>query len=239
MQVSGIDTLAVNDKEARRVDILREIEIVEIVPEPKIEIVAETQPDPVMTQSDPEPEPEPEPDPEPIPAETKKKFEWKNFTLRTNLLYWTAGMMNLGVEYKQPESNFGFVLNGGYSFFGNTNWNHNFGGCFLSPEVKYYLPCNERWFVGLQFLAAGFNYKPDDVGKQGMALSGGVMGGYKLTLTERFDMDFTLGIGYGHLKYDTYYHDESTNNNPRIENDLVINTIMPIQCGVNLIWKIK
>ncbi len=192
----GIDTSAVNDKHARRVDVLREVVVAEPepepIPEPIIEIVAETQPDPVEIQQ------EPEPIVEPTPTKEKNKFEWKYFTPRTNLLYWAAGMMNLGVEYRQPESSFGFLLNLGYSFFGDTNWNHNFGGCFVAPEVRYYLPCNEQWFVGAQFLAAGFNYKLSETGKQGVAIGGGGMGGYKLTLPERFDLDFTLGIGYGH-----------------------------------------
>ncbi len=159
--------------------------------------------------------------------------------IRANLLYWTGGMMNIGVEYKQHESNFGFVLNGGYSPFGNTDWNHNLGGWFVAPEVRYYIPTNEQWFVGVELLASGYNYKLSDTGYQGSVIGGGVIGGYKLTLSDTFDMDFTLGLGYGHFEYDTYYHDESTDTNPYIEKGITKNSLMPIQAGVNLIWKIK
>ncbi len=160
-------------------------------------------------------------------------------TLRTNLLYWLGGMLNAGVEYKSAECDFGFLVNGGYSPFGNTEWNHNLGGWFVAPEVRYYLPCNDQWFVGAQFLAAGYNVKLSETGRQGTAIGGGVTGGYKLTLSDSFDMDFTLGVGYGHLKYDTYSHDKVTKTNPYIEKGITKNTLLPIQVGVNLIWKIK
>lgn len=170
---------------------------------------------------------------------SQRCFEWRNFTLRANLVYWAGGMMNIGTEYKSPDSDFGFLLNGGYSPFGNTDWNHNFGGWFVSPEVRYYIPSNDQWFVGAQLLAGGYNLKFSDTGNQGTVIGGGVMGGYKLTLTQCFDMDFTLGVGYGHFKYDTYYHDVASSTNHRITRGETKNSIMPIQAGVNLIWKIK
>ncbi len=175
----------------------------------------------------------------PTTTDSKSCFEWNYFTPRTNLLYWLGGMMNLGVEYKKPESDFGFLVNGGFSPFGDTEWNHNLGGWFVAPEVRYYFPSNDQWFVGAQLLAGGYNIKLSDTGKQGTVIGGGVMGGYTLTLSETFDMDFTLGLGYGHLKYDSYYHDDATNTNPYIEQGVSKNSILPIQAGVNLIWKIK
>ncbi len=163
----------------------------------------------------------------------------QNFSIRTNLIYWTVGMMNIGVEYKKPESNFGFIANGGYSPFGDTEWYHNFGGWFVAPEVRYYREDNEQWFVGAQLLAAGYNYKLSEIGYQGSVLGGGVMGGYRLTLSDTFDLDFTLGVGYGFFKYDTYYHDKATKTNPYIEKGVTKNSLIPIQAGINLIRKIK
>ncbi len=252
----GIDTLAVSDKEARRVDVLREIEVIqpkeEIADQVQSDVMAETEETIVSTtetqQESAATQQETEPTPEPISEEiisqslnkeTKNSFKWQHFNLRTNLLYWAVGMMNIGTEYKNPDSNFGFVLNGGYSFFGDTDWNRNLGGWFVAPEVRYYLPHNQQWFVGAQLLAAGYNVKLSDTVHQGTVVGGGVVGGYKLTLTNSFDMDFTLGVGYGHFKYDTYYHDDATSTNPYIEKGITKNSIMPIQAGVNLIWKIK
>ncbi len=256
----GIDTLATNDAEARRVEISQVVEVV-VEPTPEAKVVEEqpqekiepakvedaiaTEPiEEIDTEMQVEPEPQPTPEPQVVtPAEVtskpKQPFEWKNFTLRTNLLYWLGGMMNIGTEYKHADSNFGYVLNGGFSPFGSTEWNHNFGGWFVAPEVRYYFPSNDQWFVGAQFLAGGYNIKLSDTGRQGSVVGGGVMGGYKLALSDSFDMDFTLGLGYGHLKYDTYYHDEATGTNPYKARGVVKNTLLPIQAGVNLIWKIK
>ncbi|MFI3303078.1 MAG: DUF3575 domain-containing protein [Rikenellaceae bacterium] len=242
----GIDTKVLNDAEARRVEVLQIVKVI-VAPQsqPKTEDVK------VLPKSTPAAEATNTATTKPIEKVDAVQVEpqttmisehdtkQNNFTLRTNLLYWVGGVMNVGFEFKQPHSNFGFVLNGGYSFFGDTHWSRNMGGWFVAPEVRYYLPCNEQWFVGAQLLAAGYNVKLSDTGRQGTVLGGGIMGGYKLTLTNSFDMDFTLGVGYGHFKYDTYNHDKPTDTNPRIEKDVVKNSIMPIQAGVNLIWKIK
>lgn len=191
-------------------------------------------------QVEPEPTTQPESEPEPKPEQTakqKKCVAWKYFNLRANLLYWAGGMMNLGVEFKKPESDFGFLLNAGYSFFGQTEWNHNLGGWYAAPELRYYIPKNDKWFVGAQFLYSGYNIKLSDTGYQGTVIGGGLTAGYKLTLNKYLDMDFTLGLGYGHFSYDTYYHHEPTNTNPYIEKNVVKNSFTPIQAGVNLIYK--
>ncbi len=241
----GIDTMALNDAEARRVEILQIVETIEEsqrregqlkeAPTTEMEDARAAKP---IEDVDVEMQVEPE-----IESQTSKLSEQNiktnNFTLRTNLLYWAGGMMNIGVEYKKAESNFGFLVNGGYSPFGNTNWNHSLGGWFVAPEVRYHLPRNKQWFVGAQFLAGGYNIKLSDTGRQGSVISGGVMGGYRLTLSDTFDMDFTLGLGYGHFEYDTYDHDDATSTNPYIAKRVSKSSIIPIQTGVNLIWKIK
>lgn len=158
-------------------------------------------------------------------------------TLRTNLLYWLVGMPNLGAEWTFANSPLGVVINGGYSPLGGDGWEYAAGGWYVAPELRYYIPRSDSFFVGVQLLAEGFNYKLSDTGYQGNLIAGGVMGGYKLSLSDTFDMDFTLGLGYGYFEYDTYYHSEGVNVYK--EKNLTKKTIMPIQAGVNLIWKIK
>ncbi len=160
------------------------------------------------------------------------------FNIRTNLLYWAGGMMNAGFEYKGANSRVGILVNGGYSFFGNTNWDRNMGGWFVSPEVRIYLGEKQRWFVGAQAIYGGLNVKFSDVGYQGHVLAGGVVGGYKMTISKLLDLDFSLGLGYGNLNYDTYEHHSLDNVNTYIEQDITKNTIMPIQAGVSLIFKL-
>lgn len=244
----GIDSLAINDAEARRVDISKVLEVVieptsqskeeiadkvhsDVVAETeesKTETITETQPIPVKTQQDSELTPK-----ESTPAPVIEKVAG-SFSLRTNLLYWLMGNINIGVEYKKND--FGYLINGGYSPFGGADWEHSLGGWFISPEVRYYIPKNPQWFVGAQLLYGSYNLKLSDTGYQGSVVGGGVSGGYKLTLTERFDMDFNLGLGYGSYKYDTYFHAEGVNVY-KAEN-VQKGNLLP-QAGVNLIWKIK
>ncbi len=238
----GVDTEARNDAEARRVDVMRVVMVeVEATPEPEViseptpepEIISESEPEPEVIQ---EPEPEPEPISEPEPTTTATTRNTLPITIRTNLFYWLGGLMNIGAEYKTDESDFGYLLNMGYSFFGGADWEHALGGWFVSPEVRYYIPTSPEWFVGVQALAGGYNFKLGDTGRQGSVFGGGVTGGYKLTLTERFDMDFNLGLGYGAYKYDLYHHESEVN--VRDVEGIRRGYLLP-QAGVNLIWKIK
>ncbi len=157
--------------------------------------------------------------------------------LRTNLLYWLAGMPNIGVELTLDNSPLGVLLNGGYSPLGGKNWEYAAGGWYIAPEVRCYLFSAQKFFVGAQFLAQGYNYKLSETGYQGDLIGGGVTCGYKLTLSDNFDMDFTAGVGYASLSYDTYYH--SNGINVYKEKSVTKSGIMPLQAGVNLIWKIK
>lgn len=230
----GIDTLAVNDAEARRVEVLQVVETETLLSNTEKELSKTeeiTQPDPVIpsiTQPTPEPDPEPTPEPEPQP---KRSIP---ITLRTNLLYFAVGMFNVGAEYRVGE--FGYLLNIGYSPFGGDGWEHSLGGWFISPEVRYYIPTNDRWFAGVQLLAGGYNVKLSETGYQGSVIGTTLLGGYRLTLTERFDMDFNIGLGYGSYRYDSYSHRDGENIYK--ESDRKKGGLLP-QAGVNIIWKIK
>lgn len=213
-----------------------------------------------ITQAAPTPTQPQRPQPQPAPKEDARATEPKEpidtamqvepetidlitddpyhrFSLRTNLLYWVGGLMNIGVEWNPANTQLGVVLNGGYSFFGGADWEHALDGWFVSPELRYYLGENDQWFVGGQFLVGGCNVKLSDTGRQGTFMGGGVMGGYKIGLSETFDMDFTLGVGYGTFDYLTYTH--SNGVNVYKTKDITKSCIVPIQAGVNLIWKIN
>ncbi len=184
---------------------------------------------------------EPESQPEPATAQSSQDESQEDpkskFSLRTNRLDWLACTPNVGFEWNPAGTSLGVVVNGGYAPLGGDNWEHSFGGWFASPELRYYLGQSKQWFVGAQFFASGFNVKLSDRGYQGNVLAGGITGGYKIELNDTFDMDFNLGIGYGSFSHDVYYHEQDINI--RLLEDTKKNTIMPIQAGVNLIWKIR
>lgn len=240
---AGIDFNESDYKLARRA-----VATVRILVEPEPQ--PEPQPEPVPAAETPAPEPaeaadivpEPTPvaeapQPEPVAAsETAEPWNPGKFALRTNALYWLGLMPNLGLEWR-PAERVGIVVNGGYAMWKKDSWEHNWAGWFVAPEVRIYLGEKMNWFVGPQFLAGSFNLKPGDKGYQGDVLAGGVMGGYRMKLSRCWDLDFTLGVGYAHLEYESYRREG--NMNAYINDNLEKNTVLPIQAGVNFIWKIN
>ncbi len=159
------------------------------------------------------------------------------WSLRANLLYRLANMVNAGVEWK-PSGSLGILLNAGWS---GTEWS---GGdrklrlWMVSPELRWYLGEDNCWFLGVEAHAGKFNIKLSDTGYQGNFMGGGFTAGYRARLSRYFDMDFSLGLGYIYSAYDEYYREngESVKIN---EQRLNKNIFGPTQAGVSLIWKLK
>lgn len=157
-------------------------------------------------------------------------------SLRTNLLYWAFATPNLGLEWK-PTNSVGILINGAYShYIWNDKENHH-RTWLIQPEIRWYLGANKKWFVGLEGHAAQFNFKFRDTGYQGDVIGGGLTGGYCLQLSRYLDMDFSLGLGYTNLKYETYTR--SNGVSVLKEGNLKKNVFVPTQAGVSLIWKLK
>ncbi|GAB6013535.1 DUF3575 domain-containing protein [Viscerimonas tarda] len=169
------------------------------------------------------------------PAVAEKDYDGK-FSIRTNLLYWLAATPNLGVEWK-PSNNMGVLVNGLWSHWIWSGEDNHHRTWMVQPEIRYYLGESKRWFIGAEGHIVEFNFKFKDTGYQGDAIGGGLTGGYKLRLSEVFDLDFSLGLGYTQLKYDTYYRSREVM--VLKEGGLKKNVFAPTQLGVSLIWKIK
>ncbi|MGL5683517.1 MAG: DUF3575 domain-containing protein [Marinifilaceae bacterium] len=160
-----------------------------------------------------------------------------SFSLHTNLLLWMVGAFNVGVEYFVSDK-IGLQLNGGYAPKFNKNGDFSIGGWFISPIVKYYFQNRDGWYLSGSYLFSDYNIKLGKTGRQGHAMSVGVAGGYRLTLSQLLDMDFSLGLGYIHYKYDSYHHVEKNMNVYKHRNERK-NGIIPAQLNVGLIWKIR
>jgi hypothetical protein len=89
------------------------------------------------------------------------------------------------------------------------------------------------WFIGIEGHIAQFNFKFKDTGYQGEAIGGGLTGGYKLRLSKVLDIDFSLGLGYTQLKYDTYHRSREVMvlKEGRVKKDF----FGPTQAGVSLV----
>jgi len=106
----------------------------------------------------------------------------------------------------------------------------------INPEIRYYLDEFQHWFIGAEGHWGRFNLKFSDNGREGKYAGGGLTGGYRLNLSNRFDMDFTLGLGYTRITQDKYTYvddvrvDTKTNYNRNIWG--------PTQAGVMLRYRL-
>ena len=155
-------------------------------------------------------------------------------SVRTNLLYWLVALPNIGVEY-MPTASLGLLLDGGWNHWTWRDENRQYRTWFVQPEVRLYTGADRRWFLGLEGHAGQFNFKFGDAGSQGETFGGGATGGYRLRLGERFDMEFSVGLGYSRLKYETYVR--SHNFMVRREDGLKRNFFGPTRAGISLVWK--
>ena len=193
------------------------------------------QPEPPKQPEEPQPVKEVQPTPQAV-TDIVPDADSGKISLRTNLLYWAIATPNLGLEWK-PSNSFGILINGLWSHWIWSDKGKHHCTWLVQPELRYYMGENKNWFVGLEGHAGEFNFKFGDTGYQGDALGGGLTGGYRLRLGKAFDMDFSLGLGYTNLKYESYTR--SNDVMVRKEGGLSKNVFAPTQAGVSLIWKIK
>ena len=91
-------------------------------------------------------------------------------------------------------------------------------------------------FFGLHAHVGWYNLKWDDRRYQdtGRPLAGvGLSYGYKLPLSEHWGAEFTVGVGYANMKYDTYYN---IDNGAQIDTR-VRNYFGPTKVGVSLVYR--
>lgn len=94
--------------------------------------------------------------------------------------------------------------------------------CF-QPEVRYWLDeNNERWFAGIHFGLAWFNYakgsewRYQDHHGNTPLIGGGISGGYRMPISQnrKWWMEFSLGAGVYKLHYDVYHNEH---NGPHVD----------------------
>ncbi|MDR0983207.1 MAG: DUF3575 domain-containing protein [Culturomica sp.] len=159
--------------------------------------------------------------------------ELSRIMLSTNLLYWLLATPNLGIGVRVSEK-YDIIVNGVLSnwSWGNNTKRHKLW--LVQPEVRRYLDKDRSWFVGLEGHIGQFNLKLDETGNQGDIFGGGLIGGYRMNLNRHFDMDFSLGLGYTRIEYDSYYRNNGYM--VRKKTDMKRNFFGPTKAGVSLIY---
>ena len=139
------------------------------------------------------------------------------FAIKTNALYWATSTPNLGFEIGLAKK-LTLDVSGNYNpwkFSDNKQFKH----WLVQPELRYWT-CDvfNGWFFGLHAHGGQMNIGGIDVpfvlqkgdGKmkehryEGYFWGGGLSAGYQWVVSNRFNIEASLGIGYVHTRYDKY-----------------------------------
>lgn len=139
-------------------------------------------------------------------AEPVKNRYW---ALKVNVPYAAAVVQNLEFE-AQVARKWTVSLPVMWSVSDLAN-DHGLRTIALQPEARWWegKRLGEGHFVGFHANLAWFNLKWDDTRYQARhtpLMGAGISYGYKLPLSAHWGAEFSLGVGYAYMKYDTYYN---------------------------------
>lgn len=152
--------------------------------------------------------------------------------LRANLLRWATLTPDLGIEWRATDR-WAVLLNGSYTSWGWDSKNRRYALWEVAPEVRCYLGKKRNWYVGVMYKVGEFNYKFSEFGKEGDIMGGGITAGYLLKANKHLSIDFGVGIGYMHAKYERY----NVIDNVRVRQGRDSrNWYGPVSAGITLVW---
>lgn len=137
--------------------------------------------------------------------------EYPTVAVKTNMMLLGLGVVNVGGECKLREQ---LSLDASFIYTPYTitrNWKLRV--LALQPEVRYWFNSTFKGhFVGLHLHAAYFNvavndnYRYQDKGGNTPLFGVGASYGYSLKLPKGLALEFKLGAGYTHIKYDVFHN---------------------------------
>lgn len=146
-----------------------------------------------------------------VTAPQKKKKEngsERYMALKTNIAYDAAGLPNLAFEM-QFSKHISVELPVICSFW-DISQKHAVRVVAIQPEGRWWLKQpGAGHFFGVHAHVAWFNVKWQEDRYQNTdrpLLGAGVSYGYLLPLSKHWGAEFSLGAGYAHMKYNTYYN---------------------------------
>ena len=156
--------------------------------------------------------------------------------LKTNVAYDAIGVLNLDYEV-QVHSRMTVDIPVMWSLW-DAKPDKALRMAAIQPELRWWIgeETGKGHFFGLHAHVAWYNLKWDDRRYQdtGRPLAGvGLSYGYKLPLSEHWGAEFTVGVGYANMKYDTYYN---IDNGAQIDTR-VRNYFGPTKVGVSLVYR--
>ena len=140
--------------------------------------------------------------------------EWQqHWYLKTNFAGWILAMTNFGGEVDVAK-HWSVSLSLYYSGWNYFTYKVKFRTFTIQPEARYWFAeQNDGWFVGAHLglgwfnFATGGEYRIQDHDRRTPAIGGGINGGYRLLLTDRCKMEFSLGVGVYAVNYDKFINE--------------------------------
>lgn len=168
----------------------------------------------------------------------------QHIAIKNNVLYDITATPNLGVEFGLSK-HVSFDLSAGYhpwSFNDDKSLKH----WSIQPELRYwFIERMDEHYIGIHAQHMNYDFSGFDLpwgmkkefGYDGTAWGGGLSYGYHLYLAPRWNMEFTIGIGYNQFKYTKYAFD---NTGERVDAGLFKRNYFGLtKLGVSLVYIIK
>ena len=176
--------------------------------------------------------------------------------VKTNSLYWLTATPNVGFEFAMAPR-WTFEIAGGYNPWtldkdANVKAKH----FLVTPEVRYWF-CEsfQGHFLGINANYTQFNvsgilipevfYKEESLGyfldnlqharSQGWAVGAGITYGYAWPIARRWNMEFTLGLGWWYTEYDRY----ESRKCGLFQENVAKHAFGPTDIGLSFIYMIK
>ena len=141
----------------------------------------------------------------------------QNASVKTNLLYDAFANVNVGAEVKLAPR---WSLDASADFNDWTIHERKWKHWFVQPEARYWF-CDAfaKHFIGFHGIGGQYNvgkikglpnFLGSDFSKlaneryQGWGIGAGIAYGYALPLSQHWNMEFEIGVGYVFLDYDIY-----------------------------------
>ena len=169
----------------------------------------------------------------------------QDVSVKTNLLYDAAANVNIGAEVKLAPR-WSLDLSGDFNIW--TIKEHKWKHWFAQPEARYWF-CDAfaKHFIGLHLIGGQYNVGnikglPNFLGNnfsklehqryQGWGAGAGIAYGYALPLSQHWNLEFEIGVGYVYLDYDVF---ECQNCGKKVDNDKH-HYVGPTKAAVNLVY---
>ena len=168
-----------------------------------------------------------------VSHEEESLYRW---AIKTNIAYLAATVANIGAERVLDEHysvDFSFI----YSPY-TVARNYRLRFLVIQPEFRYWPDSPMKGhFFGFHLNIGAFNISVDKENRYQSPdgfYGAGVSYGYTLPFARRWAVEFTIGAGYIHTKYDTYYN---IPNGSRYKKNTPYNYWGLTKAGINMVYK--